>query len=209
MTWDDYKLDDTVFTTDEPLTLWQAENGIVEINKNAIAIPIKLDTEQRGFIFQGKGKLLLDTIIETENGAIGKPVEKELNEPFIMLSDTEDIQKHLRNANKQSLAEAGYENEKEFRDKAENLLDKLSERGRIHNAHCCSHHYSGSIFAFPNKADKLDMLIAKGSKIVYKATDKVFVSNKSNVVLKTPEEVIVSHNRRSVITKGRGHCCVY
>jgi len=195
-----YELGDTILRATDSLTLWQAENGILEISGNALAIPVKLDNEQKGFVFHGRGKLLLDTIVETDNGAIGKPVEKELHEPFLMLGDTEEIQKHLSNADKESLASMGYENNKEFTHKAELLLDKFSKKGRAHDSHCC-HDNSGLIFAFPNKADKLDVLIADGPRIVYKAIDKVFVANKGKVILKTPEEVIVSSNRKSVIIK--------
>jgi hypothetical protein len=49
------------------------------------------------------------------------------------------------------------------------------------------------------------MLIAKGSKLVYKAIDKVFVSSRNKVVLKTPEEVILSSAHRSFVIKK--HCC--
>ena len=59
------------------------------------------------------------------------------------------------------------------------------------------------IFAFQNQANKLDILVAKGSKLVYTAKDLVFVSNKNKVVLKSPDEVVCSGNRRSVII-GKG-----
>jgi len=45
------------------------------------------------------------------------------------------------------------------------------------------------------------MLIAKGSKLVYKAIDRVFVSTKNKVVLKTPKEVILSSDQRSFVIK--------
>ncbi|MCW3986518.1 MAG: hypothetical protein NWE91_08965 [Candidatus Bathyarchaeota archaeon] len=42
-----------------------------------MALPIVLNDQRKGYIFHGHGKLILDTIVETEKGAIGKSVEKK------------------------------------------------------------------------------------------------------------------------------------
>jgi hypothetical protein len=199
MIWQNYQLDNTVLKTTENMTLWQTEKGIVEIGKNTLAIPIKAHDQRKGYIFHGHGKLLLDTIVETQEGAVGKPVESELNEPFLMLVDTEEIQQYLSTATKEDLTKVGHESEKEFLNKADGLFDQFFGKMGIHN-HQCWGDNNGVIFAFPNEAGKLDILIAKGSKLVYKAVSQVFVSNERKVVLKTPTEMIVSgDNRRSFV----------
>ena len=201
MMWENYQLDTTTLKTTETMTLWRTEKGTVEIGKNTLAIPIKLNDQRKGYIFHGHGKLLLDTIVETQEGAVGKPVESELNESFLMLGETEEIQQHLSTATKEDLTKMGYESEKGFIDKAKNLSDQFFGKMRMHNHQCCGNNY-GVIFAFPNEAGKLDILIANGSKLVYKAMNQVFVSNDGKVVLKTPTEVIVSgDNRKSLVIK--------
>jgi hypothetical protein len=196
---ENYQLDTTALKTTETMTLWRTEKGTVEIGKNTLAIPIKLDDQQKGYIFHGHGKLLLDTIVETQEGAVGKPVESELNESFLMLGDTEEIQQHFSTATKEDLTKTGYQSEKEFLNKAETLFDQFFGKMRMHNHQCCGNN-NGVIFAFPNEAGKLDVLIANGSKLVYKAMNQVFVSNDGKVVLKTPTEVIVSgDNRKSLV----------
>jgi hypothetical protein len=201
MIWENYQLDTTTLKTTETMTLWRTEKGTVEIGKNTLAIPIKLNDQRKGYIFHGHGKLLLDTIVETQEGAVGKPVESELNELFLMLGETEEIQQHLSTATKEDLTKIGYESEKGFIEKAENLFDHFFGNMRMHNQQCCGNNY-GVIFAFPNEAGKLDTLIANGSKLVYKAMNQVFVSNDGKVVLKTPTEVIVSgDNRKSLVIK--------
>jgi hypothetical protein len=203
MTWQNYQLDNTILKTTEAMTLWQTERGTIEISKNTLAIPIKLDEQQKGYIYHGHGKLLLDTIVETERGAVGKPVEKELNEPFLMLSNTEETQQHLSPATKEDITKMNYESEQRFIDKAKDLFDQFFGKTRMHNHQCCDHNH-GVIFAFPNKADKLDNLIAKDSKLVYKAMNQVFISKNGKVILKTPTEMIVSgHNRQSLVIKKR------
>jgi len=198
--WQNYQLGNTVSKTSEAVTLWQMEKGIVEISKNTLAVPIELDDKERGYVFHGNGKFLLDSIVETEEGAIGKPVEKELSELFLMLGDTEEIQKHLTEASEEDFAKMGYQNQQEFADRAEDLCGQFFKKKGVHNYQCFDEH-RGFIFAFQNQTSKLDILIAKGSKLVYKAMDIVFVSNENKVVLKSPSEVVCTSNGKSVIIK--------
>jgi hypothetical protein len=204
-----YQLDNRILKATEVLKLLQSEKGIIEIDKDALVIPIKLDNQQEGYVFHGHGKLLLDTIVETKEGAIGESVEKEINEPFLMLGDTKDVEAHLSEADKENLAAMGYESEQAFMNKAKDLLDQFLNKERASNFHCCCGSTHGFIFAFPNEAGKFDILLARGSNLVYKAINKVFVSHKNKVVLKTPDETIISSERKSIVIKD-GHfikCC--
>jgi hypothetical protein len=206
MTRENYQLDNNALKTNETMTLWRTEKGTIEIDKNTLAIPIKLDDKLKGYVFHGHGKLLLDTIVETQEGAVGKPVENELNESFLMLGDTEQIQQHFSTATEEDLKKIGYENEKGFRDKAEDLLDQFLGKRGMHSHQCCGNSH-GTIFAFPNEVGKLDTLIANGSKLVYKARNQVFVSTDSNVVLKTPTKVIVSADAGKSLVIKKHLCC--
>jgi hypothetical protein len=200
MIWQNYQLGNTVSKTSEAMTLWQTEKGIIETSKNTLVIPIKLDDKERGYIFHGNGKLLLDTIVETEEGAIGKPVEKELNEPFLMMGDTEEMPKHLTKTSEEDFAKMGYQNQQEFVHRAEDLCDQFLKKRGVHNHQCLDEH-RGFIFAFQNEISKLDVLVAKGLKLVYKAMDMIFVSSENKVVLKGPSEVVCLSNGKSVIIK--------
>jgi hypothetical protein len=200
MIWQRYQLGTTISKIIENARLWESERGIVEINKNALAIPILLEDEEKGYIFRGHGKLLLDTIVETEEGAIGKPVEKELNQAFLMLGDIEEIRHHFGQASEEDLAEMGYETRQEFTEEAESLLNRFFKDGRTRDRHRFSKH-QGFIFAFQNQNDRLDKLIANGPKLVYKTKDLAFVSNQNKAVLKSPGEVVCSSNGKSVIIK--------
>ena len=199
MIWKKFQLDNSISKVTEAMTLWQTERGITEISKNTLAIPIQLGDQRKGYVFHGQGKLLIDAIVETEEGAIGKSVEKELNEPFLMLGDTEEIRKHLTRAIEEDFAKMGYEKQQGFVDKAEDLCNRFF-RGRVHS-HEGFKEDPGLIFAFQNEDSKLDILVAKGSKLVYKATGIVFVSNEDKVVLKSPGEVVCTSNGKSVIIK--------
>jgi len=196
--WEKYTLGEATRAA-EDMKLLQTEKGIIEISKDTLAIPIRLDDKQRGYVFHGQGKLLIDAIAETEEGAVGKSIEKELTGPFLMLGDTERIQKHFSETSEDDFEKTGYKSQQEFVDKAEDLCDRFF-RGRLHSHEDFNQNHS-SIFAFQNEDNKFDILIAEGFKLVYKAKGLVFVSSEGKVVLKSPVEVIVSDNGKSVIVK--------
>jgi len=200
MIWQNYQLGNTISKASEAMTLWQTEKGIIKIGKNTLAIPIMLGDKERGYVLHGNGKFLLDTIAETEEGAIGKPVEKELNKLFLMLGDTRQMQKQLTKANEEDFSKMGYQSQQEFVERAEDLCDQFFKKKGVHNHQCFGEH-RGFIFVFQNQTSKLDILIAKGSKLVYKAMDIIFVSNENKVVLKSASEVVCASNGKSVIIK--------
>jgi len=196
MKWHDYQLADTVSKTTENITLWKSEKGILEIEANTLALPVELDGEAKGFVFRGKGKLLLDAIVETDKGAVGKSVEKELNKSFLMLGSPVEVQPRLGPTNRKDFERLELESQQAFVSEAESLLDEFFD-GSTHNGRCIDKS-GGFVFAFPNESDRLDILVAKGSKLVYTGVDRSFVSHGNKVVLTSPEGVIVSHNGKSI-----------
>jgi len=83
------------------------------------------------------------------------------------------------------------------------LLAQFSEHAEKKQFHCKETFSKGLgfIFAFPNGEDNLDILIAKGTKLIYKTSDTAFVSNDGKVVLKGPQGVIASNNGKSVVIR--------
>ncbi len=193
----DYQLGSAVSKANETVVLWKADKGLVEISKDALAIPVELEGQLCGYVFHGEGRLLLDTIAETASGAIGKSVEKNVREPFLMLGTAEEAKQHLCPACDEDIKRMRYENQQQFIDKAHNLLDRFLERGRIHSCHHFSDG-SGRIFAFKNEAGRLDILLFNGSKLVYKAADMMFVSDGHRTILKSPEHMILSNRGRLI-----------
>jgi hypothetical protein len=195
--WTDYELDSTISRTTEPFVLWQAEKGLVAIGKEALAVAIKLGDKHEGHVFHGKAKLLLDTIVETEEGAIGRSVEREVNEPFLMLGNTEEVQRHLSEANNEDLKKMGYENPQGFEVRARDVFGRFFKKGHVHSWQCIDER-DGSIFAFPNETNRFDILVLDGSKLVYKTADVVFIADGTKVILKSPKQLVVSTGRKPI-----------
>jgi hypothetical protein len=78
MIWHNYQLDDTVQKVREATTLWKAEKGIIEISKDTLVVLIKANDHKIGCVFHGDGKLILDTIIETDEAPSASPLKKRL-----------------------------------------------------------------------------------------------------------------------------------
>lgn len=208
MIWSNYRLGDTLLKAAEDTKLWQTEKGIVEIGKNTSAIPVISHDHVKGYIFIGHGKLLLDTIVETKEGAVGKPVEKETGEPIIMLGNAELTGQKLKPAYAEDLSEADHADRRELMAKAEEMLHRFSKIGRIDSIPCS--HDEGLIFAFQNEIGSPDILVATGTKIVYKATDTIFISHKDRTVLKSPEVICINSGNSVVIKRAKGSsvlCC--
>ncbi len=193
-----YQLDDKIMKTTDLLKLWKSEKGLIEVDKGALAVGIKLDDELKGYVFHGHGRLVLDTIVETKDGAIGKPVEKEITEPLLMLGTTEETQRYLTTATVEDLTEKGYGNQKEFAADAEKLFDRFLGKGRIHTGGCYGES-KGTVFAFAGKTHELEILVANGAKIVYKAPNMVFVADRNKVLMKRPDHTILMNDRGSFV----------
>jgi len=197
MIWQEYRLDNVVWRVNDDLTLWRNEKGLVEIGKDALAVAIKAGNQVRGYVFQGNGKLLLDTIVETRAGAVGKSVKKEVKKPFLMIGDVQEIQRHLSVADKNDLNNMGYESEQGFINNAEDLFYRFFKK-RVRAFKFCND-YSGFTCAFPNEVGGWDFLIAKDTELVYKAYDTVFISNDDRIVLKSKDGVILSNEDKSIV----------
>jgi len=200
MIWKRFQLGSPISKVTDAVTVWQTERGIIEISRDTLAVPITLEDQRRGYVFHGQGRLLLDAIVETDEGAVGESVEKQLNEPFLMIGDDEDVQKQLIEASDEDLEKMNYGSQHEFMDRAEDLCDRFF-KGRTRQDHRFSANGNCFIFAFQNQTDKLDILLSKDFKMVYKATGLVFVSNRSRVVLKSPSGLVCSNKGKSVIIK--------
>lgn len=191
-----YQLDATIQKVREWTPLWKTERGVIEVGDDTLAILIKMNSHNIGCVFHGDGKLIMDTIVETDRGAIGRPVERKIEKPFIMIGNVDSIRQNLIAANKQDIAKRGYVEEREFIEKAEALCRRFFGEDK---GYACGTFEQGFVFAFPSEASGLDMLVAKDSKIVYKAHGMMFVSNEDRVVLKTSWKTVVSNGEKSVV----------
>jgi len=192
----DYKLSNESLKIVEDATLLKNERCVVDALEGSLALPILIDEKVQGYVFHGTGKLVVDSIIETTKGAVGKPTVKNLKRPFIMLGRIEEIKDNLANADTSDLQNIGYEGVDAFIEHAEELC------GRLFNGKHCHVDFNGKdshLFAFMNEEGKLDILVSRDDKLVYKSEKKVYLSKGSKNVLKCPKEIIVSRKGKTVV----------
>ena len=192
---DHYELDNVILKATDPFTLFRSDKASIELDRELLAVSIKIADQRAGYVFCGRGKLLVDAIVETEEGAFGKSIQRTLIEPFLMIGNTEDLSKHFDSANPEDLKSLGTD-EKAFLDKAQELLNRFSHGKNVHG-----HRFSNAclIFAFPDVEDRLDILLSKNSKLVYAAKDMSFVSSGNRSVLRSSGQVVVCDHGRSIV----------
>jgi hypothetical protein len=198
MTWTRLQIGSMVLKTTEAMTLAKTHRSLVEIAKDSLAVGIEAGGRHEGYVFHGHGKMLLDMIIETEEGALGSSVEKETNDLYLMLGDTSQLQSCLISATNDDLLKMGHKDRQEFQTKARVIVNQFAGETGVEGFQC-SGRFDGIEFAFPRGSGKFDVLLAEKSKLVYRASSVLFVSDLNDAVLKNGELIAVSGQGRSCI----------
>jgi hypothetical protein len=157
------------------LTLLQNEKCIVEASEGTLTLPIIVDDATRGHFFVGKGQLTLDTIVETPQGAIGKPMNRKFNQPFLMFSETHNISEALSPATNEDFSQSGYEDLADFLVRANLVFSQFfscSSKG----INLRNFEKDSQVFGFFNTHDQWDVLISKDDNLVYASAGKVYIS---------------------------------
>lgn len=192
-----YKLGEEPLKTTEDTTLLKTERCIVTASKSTLALPLTINDKIPGLFMHGTGRLIIDAIIETSKGAIGKSIEKTLTEPFIMLGNIEKVKDKMAKADTASLGVMGYKNLEAFRGKAEEVCKRILNR-RINGIHIDRR--PASIFFFVNDENSYDTLISKNTrKLVYVTRGKVYVFSDDKSLMTGPEEVFLAKHGKTVI----------
>jgi hypothetical protein len=198
LTWHDYQLEETVLKATADATLWQTDRGLVKISRNTLAVPIRIGDQRKGYVFHGCGKLMIDAIVETGEGAVGRSIDKELNKPFLLLGAKEELGQRFAAVVEEDLKNAGYEHDQQFIAAAQAICDEFFDR-RIRSGRRRFGVDKGLVFAFPSDTSKMDILLAEDSKLVYKKAGFAFVSSHGNSILKSRGVVALSRGGRSCV----------
>ena len=175
-------------------TLLQNDKCIIKATADTLTLPILIDDTPCGHLFIGKGQLTLDTIIETTRGAIGKPLIKNLTQPYAMFGENTNL--NQTPATTQDLANLGYKSADEFLKTANDTFDQFTH-GRRGNFDI---EKDAHIFAFAMEHSKWDILIAKGEKLVYTSKEKVYITkDNGHSVSLEPGSIFVSKKGKTVI----------
>lgn len=191
-----YQLGEVPLKTVEDITLLQNERCLTKVFKDTLCLPILVEEETTGYIFHGTGQLMIDSIVETKRGAVGKPTIKDLKQPFIILGNTEKIENNLVSADSTDLNKLGYKGIEGYVEMADRLCERLLRKG---TNRLTLDMKDTLVFAFAEPKDEFDMLVSKGDSLVYTSREKVFVSKRDKTVLKCPEHVVVTKRGKTVI----------
>lgn len=173
----------------ENVSLMKTDKALIEVNAGAILVSVGIDQVQRGYVLHGEGTLAVDVIVETADGAVGKPIQKILNEPFLALMSTFLVEERLTVPFDQDLKAFGYVNEEAFRTRADDLCRMFFG---ISDNHFSNRGDGGFVFVFPRKNGRPDLLVADHDRLVFKSREIVFISNGHKAILKSSEGFLVA-----------------
>ncbi|RLE65461.1 MAG: hypothetical protein DRJ47_05070 [Thermoprotei archaeon] len=178
-----WKLDKEVYRLNENKVFLDHPKCRLTVGENSILAKVFFNDHHVGYVVQGYVEFFVDTILETSEGAVGKPVRKTGHQTFIYLS---------KQPPEMNLSPTG---DKEFWAKAYSLCEKFFKQNeyRLHKGH---------IVAFP-VGDKFEILVLKNNKLVYISLSKIFVSKMDHGVLlenkRDARRVITSAGEKTIL----------
>jgi len=184
----DVELGNDVYKVTQETTLIRDLKCLIAIHEGTLAAPLYVQDKPAGYVFHGAGRFGLDAIIETRRGALGKPIAKELSDPFIMFT-RRDLFSSMLPATAEDLAKVGYENAKVFLERALKMCKRFLAPG--HHVNLGSWPDNKKIFVFPQN-DKFEILMSSDESTTYVAKGKVYVFKGNKQVLTGPREVVVA-----------------
>lgn len=194
---------------EEDLILLEGDRCVIKAHKGTLAVPLLQNDKTVGYVFHGEGELLLDAIIETPEGAVGKPIEHKLENPFLMVCPPEKamkIKEKLGRAETEEVMQKGYREGREFAEVAEELCFRMFKNSRLD----CSPNRQGYIFGFKKaNSEKLDILVSKKDKLAYICGKNVFVFKKGKSVIIKPGEVLIAKNEHPPISSKHKLCRLF
>ena len=193
----DYKLGDKPLRILEDTTLFKNERCIVNATKDTLALPIEVNRETLGYVFHGKGKLLIDSIIETGRGAVGKSTERDFNEPFLMLGGAKELSDSMSPVDSSDLSKLGYESAQACVERADVVCARFFRKQSRHSRWNWNTE-DARLFAFMHDEDRLDLLISKKEKLLYVSDGETYVFKGDKGVLTRHGEVVVSKKGKTV-----------
>jgi len=193
----DVDLGNDIYKVTQETTLIRNSKCLITIQEGTLATPIYVRDKPAGYVFHGVGRFGLDAIIETRQGALGKPIAKELGDPFIMFARG-DFSSFMSSVTAEDLVRMGYENAEVFIEKALKVCKSFLDHGR--HVNLGSWPNDKKIFAFPQN-DKFEILMSSDESTTYVTKGGVYVFRGNGQVLTGPREIVVAKHGRLVAIK--------
>lgn len=195
-----YKLSAELCKLVQEATLIENEKCRVTMEADTLASQVCIEGRMEGYVLHGEGRLILDAIIETRGGAVGKSIVRELGEPFIALATSkENLNIALSPATLEDLRKVGYDSPEAFIERVDGLLGKFFRKGRRISASILDEKFK--VFAFPVN-DAFEILLASKDSVVYVKKGGSYIFKGGRQVAMELGDVVISKFGKLVVIKG-------
>lgn len=124
--------------------------------------------EHIGYYFRGRGSLVIDTVVETVNGAVGEPTSDVFSRALSISPNPPEL--GLEEAGEGALNEYGYRGVQDFLGEASRVLDRLVKPGY------CQPFLPEDLEIFVLRSGSVKhTLVIKGRRLIYASGRRVFI----------------------------------
>jgi len=124
--------------------------------------------EHIGYYFRGRGSLIIDTVVETVNGAVGEPTSDVFSRALFISPNPPEL--GLEEAGEEALNEYGYRGAQDFLEEASRVLERLVKPG--YRQPFLPRNLE--IFVLRSGSVK-HTLVIKGRRLIYASGRRVFI----------------------------------
>ncbi|MFX1362546.1 MAG: hypothetical protein ACFE7A_03750 [Promethearchaeota archaeon] len=181
----------------------QSEKALVNVESGALYFPVLLDETIAGGIFLGSGHFIVDAIIETGAGAVGKSEEHKWDGNLLLLDqggmwsapNTEPF-KHT------DLKIHNLESAEKARERAQKVLNRFSFEGRSWASDFFESKKEGWIVNIIDKENKESRLVAKRDRLVMTHEGIKLVIKGNKLVRKGNKKILVVGEEGNIVRVG-------
>ena len=180
-----------------PTDIARSEKALLGVNEGSLYFPVFYQNREVGGIFIGYGQAILDAIVETSRGALGKSYEFFWNGSLVLLSeDGEWTPPSTGPVRKGDLQEFLLSSEDEAQERAQSIF----ERFILNNQNWIADH-----FFLRNRGWMATILDTQRGKCHIIASDDRFVVKIGQLkVVLTRNKLVHKEGRKKVLVAGRG-----
>ncbi|MFX0096785.1 MAG: hypothetical protein ACFE7E_03410 [Candidatus Hodarchaeota archaeon] len=181
----------------------QSEKALVNVKSGTLYFPVLQDRTVVGGVFLGSGHFIVDAIIETRQGAIGKSEDHNWDGNLLILDQggiwsapgTEPFSDKDLNIH-------NLESAKEAKERAQQILDRLLFEGRSWSSDFLDSRKGGWTVNIIDKDNKETRLVAKRDKFVMTHEGTVLVIKGNKLVRTGHKKTIVVGEKGNIVRIG-------
>lgn len=200
--WDDLVLGALAGKVSETIEIARSKKALVEVTAGTLYFPVLFEEIEVGGIFIGSGRFVVDAIVETRQGAIGKSHDYSWDGSLLILSSGgEWTPPSVKLVQDKDLKSYHLKTTDEAKERATQILDRFTESKFGWFSESYIRRGKGWRVTILDKERGVTHLIAKQTRLIMKHSDTKIVLDGNRLLQKQGERKIVVASRWGPIVR--------